>query len=48
MLPIFEQMEETAPVIAEGEWHPGKLYPRVGFSVIIMARPAENVIAFYD
>jgi hypothetical protein len=41
-------MEETAPVIAEGEWHPGELYPRAGFSVINMARPPENVIAFYN
>lgn len=40
-------MEETAPVIAEGERHPGEFYPRVGFSVTNMARPAENVIAFY-
>ena len=35
-------------VIAKVEWHPGKLYPRVGFIVTNMARPAENVIAFYN
>jgi hypothetical protein len=35
-------------VIAKVEWHPGELYPRVGFIVTNMARPAENVIAFYN
>jgi hypothetical protein len=28
------------------EWHPGELYPRVGFIITNMARPAENVAAF--
>jgi Transposase DDE domain group 1 len=35
-------------VIAKVEWHPGELYPRVGFIVTNMARPAENVVAFYN
>ena len=35
-------------VVAKVEWHPGELYPRVGFIVTDMARPAENVIAFYN
>jgi hypothetical protein len=30
------------------EWHPGELYPRVGFIVTNMSRPAENVVAFYE
>jgi hypothetical protein len=30
------------------EWHPGELYPRVGFIVTNMARPAENIVAFYN
>ncbi len=34
-------------VVAKVEWHPGELYPRVGFIVTNMARPAENVVAFY-
>ena len=34
-------------VIAKVEWHPGELYPRVGFIVTNMARPAKNVVAFY-
>jgi hypothetical protein len=33
-------------VIADGEWHPGELFPRVGFIVANMSRSAENVIAF--
>jgi Transposase DDE domain group 1 len=30
-------------VIAKVEWHPGELYPRVGFIVTNMSRPAERV-----
>jgi len=36
------------PVVAKIEWHPGELYPRVGFLVTNMTRRAENVIAFYN
>jgi hypothetical protein len=35
-------------VIAKVEWHPGELYPRVGFLVTNMVRPAENVVVFYN
>jgi len=35
-------------VVAKVEWHPAELYPRVGFIVTNMARPAENVVAFYN
>src|SRR5580704_15773688 len=35
-------------VVAKVEWHPGELYPRVGFIVTNMARSAENVVAFYN
>src|SRR5262249_44022414 len=31
-------------VIAKVGWHPGKLYPRVGFIVTNMSRPAERVL----
>jgi hypothetical protein len=34
-------------VVAKVEWHPGELYPHVGFVVTNMARPAENVVAFH-
>jgi hypothetical protein len=35
-------------VDAKVEWHPGELYPRVGFIVTNLARPAERVVAFYN
>ena len=34
--------------MAEVEWHPGELYPRVGFIVTNQARSAEGVVAFYN
>jgi hypothetical protein len=34
--------------VAKVEWHPGELYPRVGFLVTNMVRRAENVVAFYN
>ncbi len=33
-------------MIAKVEWHPGELYPRVGFIVTNMSRPAKRVVAF--
>src|SRR5262249_33753224 len=35
-------------VIAKVEWHPGELYPRVGFIVTNMSRQPERVVAFYN
>src|SRR5262245_52928437 len=35
-------------VIAKVEWHPGELYPRVGFIVTNLSRPADRVVAFYN
>ena len=35
-------------VVAKVEWHPGELYTRVGFIVTNLARPAANVVAFYN
>jgi hypothetical protein len=35
-------------VVAKVEWHPGELYPRVGFIVTNMSRPAERVTLFYN
>jgi hypothetical protein len=35
-------------VVAKVEWHPGELYPRVGFIVSNLARSAEGIIAFYN
>ena len=35
-------------MVAKVEWHPGELYPRVGFIVTNMTRPAERVVMFYN
>jgi hypothetical protein len=35
-------------VVAKVEWHPGELYPRIGFIVTNLARPAGRVVAFYN
>ena len=35
-------------VVAKVEWHPGELYPRVGFIVTNLSRPAERVVTFYN
>ncbi len=34
-------------VVAKVEWHQGELYPRVGFIVTNLKRPAERVVRFY-
>ena len=35
-------------VVAKVEWHQGELYPRVGFIVTSLKRPAERVSKFYN
>jgi hypothetical protein len=35
-------------VVAKVEWHPNELYPRVGFIVTNVSRPAERVVMFYN
>ena len=35
-------------VVAKIEWHPGPLFPRVGFIVTNLSRPAERVTKFYN
>jgi len=35
-------------VVAKVEWHSGELYPRVGFIVTNLTRPASRVVAFYN
>ncbi len=35
-------------MVAKVEWHPGELYPRVGFIVTNLSRPAERVVTFYN
>ena len=39
---------EPRRVVAKVEWHSGELYPRVGFIVTNLSRPAERVVAFYN
>jgi len=40
--------QEPALAKTRVEWHPGELYPRLGFIVTNLARPAERVVAFYN
>jgi hypothetical protein len=35
-------------VISKIEWHPGELYPRVGFIVTNLSRPPKQIVAFYN
>jgi hypothetical protein len=35
-------------VVAKVEWHAGELYPRVGFIVTNLRRPAKKVVPFYN
>jgi hypothetical protein len=35
-------------VVAKVEWHPGELYPKVGFIVTNLSRPAARVTNFYN
>ncbi len=35
-------------MVAKVEWHPGELYPRVGFIVTNLSRQAVKVVAFYN
>jgi Transposase DDE domain group 1 len=35
-------------VVAKVEWHPGELFPRVGFIVTNLSRRPKNVVAFYN
>ena len=35
-------------MVAKVEWHPGELYPRVGFLVTNLRRSARRVVTFYN
>ena len=43
-----QSWKKSRRVVAKVEWHPGELYPRVGFAVTNLARSAEHVVAFYN
>ena len=34
--------------VAKAEWHPGELYPCVGFIVTNLSRPDGRLVAFYN
>jgi hypothetical protein len=40
--------DRSRRVVAKVEWHPGELFPRVGFIVTNLSRRAERVVAFYN
>jgi hypothetical protein len=46
----YQAQSWTKPrrVVAKVEWHQGELYPRVGFLVTNLSRPAERVSRFYN
>ena len=46
----YEAQSWTKPrrVVAKVEWHHGELYPRVGFIVTNLTRPAKRVVRFYN
>ena len=46
----YQAQSWTKPrrVVAKVEWHQGELYPRVGFIVTNLSRPAERVVKFYN
>ena len=43
-----QSWSKSRRVVATVEWHPGERFPRVGFIVTNLSRPAERVIAFYN
>ncbi len=49
-LPCFWIYFKSSPAADRysSEWHPGELYPRVGFMLTNLSRPAERVVAFYN
>ena len=43
-----QSSSKSRRVVAKVEWHQGELYPRVGFIVTNLNRPAERVSKFYN
>jgi len=43
-----QSWDRARRVVAKVEWHPGELYPRVGFIVTNLRRAAKKVVAFYN
>jgi hypothetical protein len=43
-----QSWEHARRVVAKVEWHRGELFPRVGFIVTNLGRPAKKVVRFYN
>src|SRR3982751_400384 len=43
-----ESWSKPRRVVAKVEWHQGELYPRVGFILTNLTRPAERISKFYN
>jgi len=43
-----QSWNKSRHVVAKVEWHPGELYPRVGFIVSNLPRSAEGIVVFYN
>ena len=43
-----ENWNRARRVVAKVEWHRGELFPRVGFIVTNLERPAKQVVRFYN
>ena len=43
-----QSWNKSRHVVAKVEWHPGELYPRVGFIVTNLPRSPEGIVAFYN
>ncbi len=43
-----QSWERARRVVAKVEWHKGELFPRVGFIVTNLGRPAKRVVRFYN
>jgi Transposase DDE domain group 1 len=43
-----QSWDRARRVVAKVEWHPGELYPRVGFIVTNLRRAGKKVVAFYN
>jgi len=45
---LQDLLRQLIRVVAKVEWHPGELYPRVGFIITNLARPTDRVVTFYN
>jgi len=43
-----QSWDRARRVVAKVEWHNGELFPRVGFIVTNLSRPAKRVVRFYN